>query len=681
MISLHFSPLLPELYLWSAACLALLLLGFALYHRSKGLIWRALGIAAMIFVLCDPSLLEEERSTVPDVAAIIVDQSASQSIGERQVRTARAQDHIERLLGQHKDDLQTRIIHAPVQGTDGTQLFSALQQKMGDVPPSRRAGVIIISDGQIHDIPDHLNDYGPVHLLLSGEKKEADRRVRVIEAPAYGIAKQDVTVRFVVEDLPTPKEPHLVPVTLRMPNGRIENINVMSGEEYSFSFEIPHRGENIFEIAADALESELTTANNRTTGLIKGIRDRLKVLLVSGMPHNGGRTWRDLLTSDAGVDLVHFTILRDINKIDATPQKEMSLIAFPFRELFETKLHEFDLVILDRYRLGRILPRHYFANIAEYVREGGGLLVTSGEEFSNVNSIYYTPLADVLPAAPAGDVLRTPYKPRLSEDGAWHPVTADLSALQDTWGQWQQQVPLSLKHGDVLMYGIKDRPLLVLNRLLKGRVAQLSSDQIWLWARGYDGGGPHTQLLRRLVHWLMKEPELDETALDLHVENERDIIIRTHDPHQNNAIISMRTPSGEIEAITLEDGQAQVSAQEDGLYSFETAQGAQRSIYIGAHNSHEMQDVMTSAAPMAHILDETGGGALWLEQVPTPDIRLTGKKRRYHGHDWIGLRRNQDYDVIGTRSTPLLPVWPALAFLLGILISSWWFEGRQKHLK
>ncbi len=683
MISIHFSPLLPEIYLWGALAIAALLAGVALYHRSKHLPMRAMIVAAFIFVLCGPSLLEEERTPVRDVAAVIIDNSSSQSIDERETRTARALVHIKGLLGEREEGLELRVLHAPDKNAGETMLFSKLRQLMADVPASRRAGVIIVSDGQIHDIPENaesLKDFGPVHLLLSGERDEIDRRVRIIEAPAYGITKQDVVVKFIVEDFPAPKEPRLVEVTLRMPNGRQETLDIPSDVEHSFSFNVPHRGENVFEIAAEGLFGEITNVNNHATGLIKGVRDRLKVLLVSGVPHSGGRTWRDLLTSDAGVDLVHFTILRDISKVDATPQKEMSLIAFPFRELFETKLNEFDLVILDRYRLGRILPRHYFANIAEYVRQGGGLLVTSGEEFTNANSIYYTPISEILPASPAGNILRAPYRPRLSKDGRWHPVTANLAELESDWGHWQQQIPLNLKSGDVLMQGIKDHPLLILNRLAKGRVAQISSDQIWLWARGYDGGGPHTQLLRRIVHWLMKEPELDETALDVQVKDDDSnvITVRSYDPRHSDLVISMRTPLGEIEAITLNDSEAQITAQENGLYTFETAQGAQRSVYIGASDGIEMRDVITTPELMKSVSKKTKGGVIWLEDNPTPDIRLVGKHSRSSGQNWIGLKRNGDYDVSGTRSEPLLPAWMVALWLLGLLILSWWLEGRRK---
>ena len=109
---------------------------------------------------------------------------------------------------------------------------------------------------------------------------------------------------------------------------------------------------------------------------INGVRDRLRVLLVSGEPHAGERTWRNLLKSDASVDLVHFTILRPPEKQDGVPVDELSLIAFPTRELFIEKIEDFDLIIFDRYRRRGILPSLYLENIAQLRpqrRRGAGL--------------------------------------------------------------------------------------------------------------------------------------------------------------------------------------------------------------------------------------------------------------------------------------------------------------------
>ncbi len=130
------------------------------------------------------------------------------------------------------------------------------------------------------------------------------------------------------------------------------------------------------------------------------MRDKLRVLLVSGEPHAGERTWRNLLKSDASVDLVHFTILRPPEKQDGTPINELSLIAFPTRELFQQKIGEFQLIIFDRYARQGVLPIIYFDNITRYVRDGGAVLVAAGPDYASQTSLWRTPLDAILPAEP-----------------------------------------------------------------------------------------------------------------------------------------------------------------------------------------------------------------------------------------------------------------------------------------
>lgn len=521
-LTIHFAPIIPDLLIYGMAATCALMLVLSVFFYKRGLFWRILCATGFILVFLNPSIVEEDRKPVKDVVAVIVDRSPSQSNG---ARTARADAALAYLKNELADfaSLELRTIEAPAiteTVTNETRLFDAADQILSDVPLKRRAGAIFITDGQIHDVPknpERYADYGPVHTLLTGDPDEKDRQLVVLEAPAYGIVGQNVTIRYRIEDTDNINEEFATVVT------RINNENpsmdlVPVGEEKTFTVTINHAGQNVVDLQASPLDDEITMANNRAPLIINGVRDRLRVLLVSGQPHAGGRTWRNLLTADPGVDLVHFTILREPNKLDATPQNELSLIAFPFRELFEVKLYDFDLIIFDRYRLNRILPNFYFANIANYVKEGGALLEASGPSFATADSVYTTALKDVLPAYPTGQVIQRAYVPEITDVGLRHPVTQDLRWFsqqnsEEGWGSWLRQVAVHPLSGHVLMSGINKNPLLILDRVGEGRIAQLASDQIWLWSRGFEGGGPQAELLRRLAHWLMKEPELEEMRL------------------------------------------------------------------------------------------------------------------------------------------------------------------------
>ncbi|MCC7037938.1 MAG: hypothetical protein IT560_11620 [Alphaproteobacteria bacterium] len=437
------------------------------------------------------------------------------------------------------------------------------------------------------------------------------------------------------------------------------------------------------------VDGEITEANNRVPLIVNGVRDRLRVLLVSGQPHAGGRTWRDMLTSDPGVDLVHFTILREPNKLDATPQNELSLIAFPFQELFEIKLYDFDLIIFDRYRLNRILPNYYFGNIARYVKDGGALLEASGPSFAGEESIYSTDLKQILPAFPTGQVLDQPFKPALTEKGKRHPVTENLNwpgGNDDApgWGSWLRQVGVSPTSGETVMSGANNLPLLILDRVGKGRVAQLASDQIWLWSRGFEGGGPQAELLRRLAHWLMKEPELEENALDVGVEGNA-LVIRRRSITDDPVHVTVMAPDGALQEKDLEQAgpglrESRIVADQLGVYTVDD--GTQkRFALVGALNPPELSSVLGTEEKLAPAVTASKGGMVWLADTPHPDIRLLPPNRSYGGENWIGLRANRSYNVTGVRSTPFLPEWLYALALLTIMIGCWWLEGRKKTVK
>ena len=281
------------------------------------------------------------------------------------------------------------------------------------------------------------------------------------------------------------------------------------------------------------------------------------MLLVSGEPHAGERTWRNLLKSDASVDLVHFTILRPPEKQDGTPINELSLIAFPTRELFQQKISEFHLIIFDRYARQGVLPIIYFDNIARYVREGGAVLIAAGPDYASPTSLWRTPLDQILPAEPSGSTTEMPFRAQLSDPGKRHPVTRGLEGANvdpPNWSRWFRLVNTKTQNGTSVLEGPEKKPLLVLSREGEGRVGLLLSDHIWLWARGFEGGGPHLDLMRRLSHWLMKQPDLEEEALRLTVRG-RDLVIERQTMADSAADVTLTMPSGTTQTVKLAAGE------------------------------------------------------------------------------------------------------------------------------
>jgi hypothetical protein len=702
VFSVAFSPLLPVVLLTVLAALALIGVAFGLLRHARGIWWRALALGVLILALLNPSLKDEQREPLTDIALVVVDDSPSQNIGERRARTEAALSELREKLAA-VPDLETRVIRAgradpgtTPSGTapaDGTHLFEAINRGLADVPPQRLAGIIMITDGQVHDVPENPAESGPrgpLHVLLSGDRNARDRRLVVEQAPSYGIVGSRVTMTVRIEDLPAEDSPGTARLTIVRDGGARQTIDMRPGTSRTFEVSIDHGGPNVFELEAGSIEGEITTQNNHAAVVVNGVRDRLRVLLVSGVPHNGERVWRNLLKSDPSVDLVHFTILRPPEKQDGTPVRELSLIAFPTRELFEEKLSDFDLIIFDRYHRRGILANAYLQNIAKFVQDGGAVLEAGGPSYASPFGLFRTPLGEIMPVVPTGNVTEQGYRPTVSAIGRRHPVTADLEgagkpaadgkpATPPTWGRWFNITVGEARRGEVLMEGPGGLPLLVLDRVGKGRVAQIMTDQIWLWGRGFDGGGPQAELLRRISHWLMKEPELEEDDLRA-VARGSEIQITRHSLKPDDSPVTVRSPSGEEQSLTLADqgdGRAIASyrASEQGLHRISDARHTVYAV-AGTLNPLEFADVRSTPEKLEPFIKAQGGSVNWLADGKLPDIRRVAPERTVAGRGWIGLRSNGDYIVRGVTDIPLLPALATLALAIGTLILAWRREGR-----
>ncbi|MBM3649753.1 MAG: hypothetical protein FJX11_18385 [Alphaproteobacteria bacterium] len=693
-VSIAFDPLFgwPILAGLGAIGLVLVVLSFA--ARARGTWWRLGALAVVLLALANPALIEEQRKPIADVALVVVDDSDSMGIGERRAQVGAAREALKRKLGQ-QEGLEVREVVLPPahiqlgsERPGGTRLIDAMRSALVEVPPERLAGVVLLTDGQVHDVPaieatkslpPELGG-APVHALIAGKRGERDRLIVLEQSPRFGVVGREVTAKFKVED----PAGGTAPVTISVGGETVRRMDVPVGRSIEVPITVRNPSANVVEIEVAPGPNELTLDNNRALFTINGVRDRLRVLLVSGEPYQGERAWRNLLKSDPAVDLVHFTILRTPQKDDFTPVRELSLIVFPMKELFEQKLKEFDLIIFDRYEQGSLITREYFRNIAEYVKGGGALLVSVGPVFATQRSLYRTPLGAVLPAAPLGDVLETGFRPKVTEVGQRHPVSANLPQAGDPgkdpdWGRWFRLVTSRTERGNAVLSGADERPLVILDRVGDGRVAQLMSDHLWLWNRGIDGGGPQPELVRRTAHWLMKEPDLEEEALRASSVGGRIEVIRRTLAATFPAV-TMTAPDGSTRTVELRQtgpgrGLGVIDVDKPGLYRFDD--GTLKTVAaVGNPDPLEFADVRATDQKLKPLVEATGGTTIWLADQGDPDIRSVRPGRAAGGADWVGLRRNEGYTVAGINQLPLLPgILVAAAFLL-VLGTAWWREGR-----
>ncbi|TDG16232.1 hypothetical protein E2C05_29470 [Paracraurococcus ruber] len=693
LAGIDLAPILPPWLIGALGLVALLSLLPALWRRARGAGLRALVFALILLALANPRLVEETREVRPDIALLVVDRSDSARIGDRARQIEAARAAIEARAGR-LPELELRTVEVPEGGNQGTRLFAAMERALADIPRARLAGVIALTDGQVHDVPAASPIDAPFHALLPGRAGETDRRLRVIEAPGFGIVGRSVELRVAVDDLGVPNVAGSARLSIRRDGQppRVESVPV--GREHRIEVPIERGGPTVIELAAEARPGEVSDLNNRAVVTVTGVRDRLRVLLVSGEPHAGERTWRRLLKADPGVDLVHFTILRPPEKDDLTPLNELALIAFPVRELFQVKLREFDLIVFDRFANRGILPPAYLRNIADYVRGGGALLMSVGPEFAGSVSLAATPLGAVLPARPVAGLGQSgaaegAFRPRVTGIGARHPVTEGLTGAnrdensEASWGRWYRSMRADPRAGTTVMEAAGGAPLLVLDRVGDGRVALLLSDHIWLWSRGHDGGGPQAELLRRAAHWLMREPELEEEDLTARIEGGHLRIERRSLEAGPPPEAVVTAPDGSTRRAPLTAGAggratAELPADQPGVWQ---VSDVRRSAFVAAAaaNPPEVADLRADAARLAPILAATGGAQRWLGAGPEPalpELRRVGPGRDAQGAAWIGLRRNGDHTVTGIAALPLLPPWLALPLVLGLAVLAWRREGR-----
>lgn len=693
-LSLAFDPLLPLPLLVGLGLIALLVSALLIWSGKRGGWLRLAAFGLLGFALLDPRFVNEEREGLPDIVALVVDRSGSQSIAGRTQQTDAAVSDMERQIKARPNTI-LRMVEVFERDTDGdgTHLFEALQSALGDTPPERVAGIVAITDGVVHDVPPSFRALGygaPFHGLITGKPGEFDRRIEIVEAPRFGIVGKEVqaTVRVVTEGAPA----GILRLRVSRNGEPFISRDVRANTPVRLPLKIDRAGINLFEASIETADGELTPLNNLIALPVEGVRDKLRVLLVSGEPHAGERTWRNLLKADPNVDLVHFTILRPPEKQDGTPTGELSLIAFPTRELFQQKIHEFDLIIFDRYSNQTYLPTSYFENMVRYVREGGPILIAAGPEILARNGLLTTPLRQIMPAAPGSSPLEQMFRARITDLGEKHPVTRLLegakgagSAPEPSWAPFFRQIPAENRGGNVVMTGAAGNPLLVLKREEKGRVAMFLTDHVWLWARGYEGGGPYLDLLRRLVHWLMKEPDLEEEALKLTVRG-RQLVIdrRTIGPPPGD--VDLTLPGGETMKATLAEAEpglwrATLSLRRAGLYK---AQSDKLVAFAnaGPANPKEFMDVVSTTDRLQPIASETGGSVRRLDSgsgLALPRLIDIRSGTRFAGSDFVGLKPTEASVVRGVSVAALASGGLGLVLLLVPLLLTWLREGRTRR--
>lgn len=685
------APLIPLSLLAVMAAVALAICALSVLQKRRGALLRALALAAILCAIANPIFSDEDRENVQNIVSLLVDRSQSQLTNERPSQTDQALEKLKAQLSRFPNlDVRITEIENDITENPSTNLFSALSEDIADIPANRLAGTIMITDGQVHDAPDNFEELGinaPFHALITGRADEKDLRIEVIIAPRFGLVgeTQEIQYKVHIDGQASDLASNEVDVELRLNGEFVSTEIVQLGTQSTAYIDIPRRGENLIELSVTPMDDEVSLSNNKAVVDIEGVRENLRVLLVSGAPHSGERAWRNLLKSDTSIDLVHFTILRPPERNDGTPINELSLIAFPTRELFIEKIDDFDLIIFDRYQRMGVLPTLYFDNIARYVEDGGALLIAAGPEFAGIRSIATTPLATIIPASPTGNISQIGFYPRISDIGKRHPVARNLDGGDQNppeWGRWFRSINVDDLTGHNVLNGPDGSPLLILDRVDQGRVAVLLSDHGWLWSRGFEGGGPHVSLYRRIAHWLMQEPALEEEALLARSDGDALIITRqTMDTIA--APVTVTSPSLDTQIVGLERNdeglfEKRLTIEENGLYQLSDGEFTALA-HVGNVDAPEFQETISTLDKLKPLSDMTSGLTVRLDDgegdISIPQI-LPVRQIPNRSGERMMLRASTETILVGVRQIPLFGGFLGLALLLLALSATWYREGR-----
>ena len=706
--NLTFSPIISYWYIFSFMILFFVFTLYSIINSASGIIYRVLIFITLLIMISQPSLKIEKRKIEKDIITLVIDKTDSQKITDRDKKVEEVYENILNKISRFKSlDIlevliekgETTIQFGSAENIKNKKLpkkklknnepnksniLSILENNINKIPSKRLSAILILTDGQIHDINKNnlFDKYDvPIYFLLVGNKKINDKRLSIISKPEFGYLDEESEIIINLKDFLKSNEIK-TKLLIEQKNSKRE-IQVVNGADTSIKINSLEPGENIIKISSKIRPNELSTINNSKIVKITGIRKQLRVLLISGAPYNGTRVWRNFLKSDPSVELVHMTVLRPPTKNDNTPVNELSLIPFPTKELFEKKLNKFQLVIFDNFMGKNVLNPIYFQNILNFVDEGGAILEITGPSYNSNSSLFRTEIGKILPGIPSGKVLVGEYKPRLTEIGKNHPVTKNLFSDMKNYGSWYQMNKIDELDDEsiTLLSGLNNKPLLVIKKVNKGRIAQIYSKNIWLWTKtGNDDGGPYNKLIKNLAHWLMKEPSLEDSKLKVAPQIEKKLLITKNflkEPKLMEIKITITTPEGnriekKLKKIKNNNYSEIFEYQEEGLYVISDLNN-QVFVDTTSENNLELNEIhLTDEYLQSTEFSNIFSKSLWINDNLVPkfkEARVLDKRNK--DKNVFFFLRNNNFTIEGFENKQLLN--PVLYFLiLTILLYMCW---------
>jgi len=654
------------------------------FFSNKNNFSRIFILILLIILILNPSINKDKKEYYKDIVLLVSDKSLSISETNKTEEVLNIKKKIINKI-QNFSDIEIRNIEIsnknfPIEKNDqGTFIIRQIKQEINSLNKKRIAGIIVITDGQIFDKPKIESALSkiPLHFIIAGSKNEKDRVIITEGIPNYAIIGEKIKFSLKIDSW---IDDNKIATDVFLDGKNIFNENLIPNKFHEIEVPIYHSGKNILEIRISQSQNELTFFNNKKIREINGIHDKLRVMLISGEPNMGLRSWRNILNSDPSIELIHFTILRPPSKRDFTPVKELSLIPFPTQELFAADISKFSLIIFDQYSLQGVLPEKYMNNITEFVLKGGALLDIAGSNHTSQNNIINSPIKKILPSKSEGKNFVEAFTPKLTEIGKRHPITNNLDQNYEVnrWGEWYRHIKTKKIFGKTLLEN-DNYPIMIVGTIGKGRVAQILSDQSWIWIKSNQNKGPLISLLRNTIHWLLKNPELEEDFFTF--SKEKNLIkLRLNTLNDQDAAAKIYHPTGKVTNLLLKNNaRGQLTGSflysERGKYKI-IANYKEKVFYPDSKDIIELERVLSSDKKLKEFVKLNNNISLYWADEKIPEITKIYNNNNIFGKNWIGIiERKIRKDNLQLKQS-LIPWYFLLPFIIILFLLVWYRENK-----